>query len=250
MKGMITAAALSLLVGAAHAGEDYYVIPETGDDNAACLVDTPCKTVEAAVSKMSPGSHVLYLAPGEYDLIDITHHRSVWIVPIGTPTNGTCIMDTVTVRSVIVQDNATAWVSCLTVQQVRCRQWSTVDVIDVTFRGGPGVALAANETCRINTTRTIRIAGQIPVFAFADNFSTLYITGSIEITAPDLQMEYFVAAVDAKVDLSLARFSGHPLVSGEKYMLDHATIVFPEAGASAIPGNGYTSKNYSVCRPC
>jgi hypothetical protein len=149
VKRMIAAAALFLLVGTAHA-EDYYVIPETGDDNADCLVDTPCKTVEAAVSKMSPGSHALYLAPGEYDLIDIAHHRSVWIAPIGTPlvppTNGTCIMDTVTVRSVIVQDNATIWVSCLTVQQVSCRQWSTVDVIDVTFRGGPGVALAANET--------------------------------------------------------------------------------------------------------
>jgi hypothetical protein len=247
-----TALAVLILFGPVAAGRagHYYAAP-SGDDRNDCMTPkAPCQSAQAAVRKMPLGLHRLTLAPGRYDeIIDVSHGRQV---SIHGPHNddGSCGDATlVTVSRIMVQDNATIWAHCLSTGQVGCRQWAIADVIDVILDGTAGLALVANETCRINTAGTLWLNGQVDGFAYASNYSTIYVGGAIDIRRPDLKLAYFLRAVDATLDLSEATFSGHPLASGLRFTLDHGVIILPHTGA-AIPGDGFEMINLSVCRRC
>src|SRR5262249_10920037 len=198
-----------------------------GDDGNDCLtVHTACKTAQAAVQRMPLGAHVLHLAPGVYDeTIDVYHGRQVFISgPTGA--EGSCPdMNAVTVRQFLVQDNATIWVRCLSAGQVTCRQWSIADVVDVRFFGMERTTLIARETCRINTGGTLVLDSAFIVFAGADNYSSIILGGNIVVAREGLtSVEYFVGAIDATVDLSNAKFSGHRLQAGKRFYLDHSVL--------------------------
>jgi hypothetical protein len=245
-----------LLSCSAHA-EQWYAAPDGDDGNDCLTVRTACKTAQAAVHKMPLGMHGLHLAPGVYDeTIDVSHGRQVSISgPIGAERS--CPdMNAVTVRQFWVQDNATIWVSCLTTGQVACRQWSIADVFDVRFFGmertsGMGrTPLGANETCRINTDRTLLLDSAFVVFAAAQNYSTIHLAGDIIVAREGLtSAAHFVAAIDATVDLSNAKFSGHPLRAGKRFYLDHGVLVLPPGGIQSIPGVVPGQfVNLSICR--
>jgi hypothetical protein len=247
-----TALAVLTLVGtavSARAGH-YYAAP-SGDDRNDCMTPTtPCQSAQAAVRKMPLGRHRLALAPGTYaEMIDVFHGRQVSIHGPVNDDNSCPDASLVTVGRVFVQDNATIWVKCLTTGKVGCRQWAIADVADVVFDGTSGLALVANETCRINTAGTLWLNGQIDGFAYASNYSTIYVGGAIDIMRPKLKLAYFLRAIDATLDLSEATFSGHPLASGLRFTLDHGVIILPRTGA-AIPGDGFEMINLSVCRRC
>jgi hypothetical protein len=226
-----------LLSCSAHA-EQWYAAPGGDDGNDCLTVRTACKTAQAAVQRMPLGAHVLHLAPGVYDeTIDVSHGRQVSISgPTGA--EGSCPdMSAVTVRQFFVQDNATIWVWCLSTAQVACRQWSIADVLDVRFFGMEQTALVARETCRINTARTLVLDSAFVVFAGADNYSTIYLGGDIVVAREGLaSVAYFVGAIDGTVDLSNAKFSGHPLQAGKRFRLDHGVLVLPSGGIQSIPG--------------
>ena len=237
-----------LLSCSAHA-EQWYAAPD-GDDGNDCLT-LPCKTAQAAVQKMPPGSHGLYLAPGVYDeTINVSHGRQVSISgPIGA--DGSCPdMNALTVRQFWVQDNATIWVSCLSTAQVACRQWSIADVLDVRFFGMERAALVAKETCRINTGRTLVLDSAFVAFARAENYSTIYLAGDIIVAREGLtSVAHFVGAIDSTVDLSNAKFSGHPLQAGKRFSLDHGVLVLPPGGIKPIPGaEPGEFVSFSICR--
>jgi hypothetical protein len=238
-----------LLSCSAHA-EHWYVAPDGDDGNDCQTVHTACKTAQAAVQKMPLGAHWLSLAPGIYDeTVNVSHGRQVSISgPIGA--EGSCPdMNAATVRQFWVQDNATIWVSCLSTGQVACRQWSIADVLDVRFFGVDRTVLAATETCRINTGRTLVLDSAVVVFAGADNYSTIHLSGEIVVAREDLSVAYFVGAVDATVDLSSAKFSGHPLQAGKRFYLDHGVLVLPPGGIRSIPGVVPGEfVNLSICR--
>lgn len=201
---------------------------------------------------MPLGTHVLNLAPGNYDeVIDVVHGKQVDITG-PRKRDGACPdASLVFVKQISVQDNATVWVNCLTTEQVGCRQWSIADVADVIFNGAGFIAIVVNETCRVNAARTIWIDANIAAFAVAQNYSTLHLGGEIVIARPGLTPYYFVNARDSTIDMRNARFSGYPLASGLRFTLDHGIIEFPtEGGAGAIPGNGSDAKRFSICRPC
>jgi hypothetical protein len=239
-----------LLSCSAHA-EHWYVAPDGDDGNDCQTVHTACKTAQAAVQKLPLGMHRLYLAPGIYDeTINVSHGRQVSMSgPISA--EGSCPdMNAVTVRHFWVQDNATIWVSCLSTEQVRCRQWSIADVLDVRFFGMGGTALLATETCRINTRRTLVLDSALVVFAGAENYSTIYLAGDIVVAREGLtSVAYFVGAIDGTVDLSGAKFSGHPLQAGKRFYLDHGVLVLPPGGIRSIPGAVPGEfVNLSICR--
>src|SRR5262249_19505829 len=156
----------------------------------------------------------LQLAPGVYDeAIVVSHGRQVSIS--GPTAERRCPdMNAVTVRQVWAADNATIWVSCLSTGQVACRQWAIADVFDVRFFGVEGTALVATDTCRVNTARTLVLDSASVVFASAQNYSTVYLCCDIVVAREGLTVGYFVDAVDSTVDLSGAKFSGHPLQAG------------------------------------
>jgi hypothetical protein len=241
----LCAIAFALLLSCPAHAEQWYAAPDGDDGNDCLTVHTACKTAQAAVRKMPPGAHGLHLAPGVYDeTIDVSHGRQVSI-------SGPCPdMNAVTVRQFLVQDNATIWVSCLSTGQVACRQWSIADVIDVRFFGMGRTALAAGETCRINTARTLVLDSAFVVFAVAQNYSTIYLAGDIVVAREGLtSVAYFVHAVDATVDLSGAKFSGHPLQAGKRFYLDHGVLVLPPTGVQSIPGaEPGEFVNLSICR--
>jgi hypothetical protein len=226
-----------LLSCSAHA-EHWYAAPDGDDGNDCLTVRTACKTAQAAVQKMPPGGHRLELAPGVYDeTIDVSHGRQVSINgPMGA--EGSCSdMNAVTVREFLVEDNATIWGWCLSTGQVRCRQWSIADVLDVRFFG-MAHALVATETCRINSARTLMVDGAFVVFAWAQNYSTIYLAGDIVVAREGLTSAHFVLAIDGTVDLSGAKFSGHPLQAGKRFYLDHGVLVLPPGGVQSIPRCG------------
>src|SRR5262249_55984194 len=228
----------ALLLSCSAYAEQWYAAPD-GDDGSDCLtVRTACKTAQAAVQKMPLGGHGLYLAPGVYDeTINVSHGRQVVVSgPIGA--DGSCPdMNAVTVRRFLAQDNATVWVGCLSTEQVACRQWSIADVLDVRFVGMKQTALVAMETCRINTARTLVLDCAFIVFAGADNYSTIHLSGDIVVARQDLtSVAYFVGAIDGTVDLSYAKFSGYPLRAGKRFYLDHGVLVLPAGGIQSIPG--------------
>ena len=234
----------SLLSCSAHA-EDWYAALDGDDGNDCLTVRTPCKTAQSAVQRMPLGAHVLHLAPGVYDeTIDVSHGRQVSI-------SGPCPdMNAVTVRQFLVQDNATIWVECLSTEQVWCRQWSIADVFDVRFFGMGRTALAAGETCRINTARTLVLDKAFVIFAGANNYSTVFLGGDIEVAREGLtSVAYFVSAFDSTVDLTQAKFSGHPLQAGKRFYLDHGVLVLPPGGVQSIPGaEPGEFVNHSICR--
>jgi len=223
-----------------------------GDDGNDCLtVRTACKTAREAVQKMPQGTNGLTLAPGIYDeTIDVSHGRQVWIHgPMGA--DGSCPdMNAVMVRQFLVQDNATSWVQCLSTGQVACRQLSIADVVDVRFFGMGRTALAAGETCRINTARTLVLDKAFVIFAGANNYSTVFLGGDIEVAREGLtSVAYFVSAFDSTVDLTQAKFSGHPLQAGKRFYLDHGVLVLPPGGVQSIPGaEPGEFVNHSICR--
>jgi hypothetical protein len=231
--------------------EHWFAAPD-GNDGSDCLtVRTACKTAQAAVQKMPLGGHLLHLAPGVYDeTIDVSHGRQVLISgPIGA--EGSCLdVNAVTVRKFWVQDNATIWVWCLSTEQVACRQWSIADVFDVRFFGMDRTALEATETCRINTTRTLVLDSAFVVFARAQNYSTINLVGEIVVAREGLtSVAHFVGAIDGTVDLSNAKFSGHPLQAGKRFYLDHGVLVLPPGGIQSIPGaEPGEFVNLSICR--
>jgi hypothetical protein len=240
-----------LLSSSAHA-EHWYAAPEGDDGNDCLTVRTACKTAQATVQKMPLGMHGLHLAPGVYDeTIDVSHGRQVSISgPIGAERS--CPdMNAVTVRQFWVQDNATIWVLCLSTGQVACRQWSIADVSDVRFVGGmERTPLVATETCRINAERTLVLDSAFVVFAGAENYSTIHLAGDIIVAREGLtSAAHFVAAIDATVDLSNAKFSGHPLQAGKRFYLDHGVLVLPPSGIQSIPGAvPGVFVNLSICR--
>jgi hypothetical protein len=245
-----------LLSSSAHA-EHWYTAPDGDDGNDCLTVRTACKTAQATVQKMPLGMHGLHLAPGVYDeTIDVSHGRQVSISgPIGAERS--CPdMNAVTVRQFWVQDNATIWVSCLGTGQVACRQWSIADVSDVRFVGMERTfgmertPLVATETCRINTERTLVLDSAFVVFAGAENYSTIHLAGDIIVAREGLtSAAHFVAAIDATVDLSNAKFSGHPLQAGKRFYLDHGVLVLPPGGIQSIPGAvSGEFVNLSICR--
>jgi hypothetical protein len=239
-----------LLSCSAHA-EQWYAAPGGDDGNDCLTVHTACKTAQAAVQRMPLGAHRLHLAPGVYDeTIDVSHGRQVSISgPIDEERS--CLdRNAVTVRQFFVQDNATIWVWCLSTGQVACRQWSIADVVDVRFFGMEQVSLIAKETCRINTARTLVLDSAFVVFAGADNYSTIYLGGDIVVAREGLtSVAYFVGAIDATVDLSSAKFSGHPLQGGKRFYLDHGVLVMPPGGIQLIPGALQGEfVNHSICR--
>jgi hypothetical protein len=252
-KIMCAIAVMSLLLWMPGTGRaaDFYAAP-SGDDGYDCgTAQRPCKSAQAAIRKMAPGAHALYLAPGRYDeVLDVSHGRQVSISGLMLDPAGSCTdARAVTVNRVWVQDNATVWVTCLTTGAITCRQWSIVDAIDVRFDGTSRTALVANETCRINTARILWVDGPIVVFASATNYSTIYLAGNIVIEKPNLSLSYFLTAEDATLDLSGAVFSGHSLAAGLQFRLDHGVLVLPQAGIETIPGKGAESTNHSICRP-
>jgi hypothetical protein len=246
-----TALAVLTLVGpAASARAGHYYAAPSGDDRNDCMtLTTPCQSAQAAVRKMPLGHHRLSLAPGRYaEIIEVFHGRQVAIR--GSMLDNVCLdANAVAVSQISVQDNATIWVNCLTTGVVACRQWAIADVADVVFDGSNGLALVANETCRINATGTLWLNGHVAGFAVATNYSTIYLAGQIVVSAPNLSLAYFLRAIDATLNLSEATFSGHPLASGLRFTLDHGVIILPHTGA-AIPGDGFEMINLSVCRRC
>jgi hypothetical protein len=241
----------ALLVSCPAHAELWYPAPGGNDRNNCLTARRACKTAQAAVRKMRVGAHALLLAPGVYDeAIDVSHGRQVSIFgPIGA--DGSCPdMYAVTVRQFWAQDNATIRVSCLSTGQISCRQWSTADVLDVRFFGTEGIALAANETCRINTARTLVLDKAFVIFAGANNYSTVFLGGDIEVAREGLtSVAYFVSAFDSTVDLTQAKFSGHPLQAGKRFSLDHGVLVLPPGGVQSIPGaEPGEFVNHSICR--
>src|SRR5262245_1945178 len=239
-----------LLSCSAHA-EQWYAAQDGDDGNDCLTVRTACKTAQAAVQKMPVGGHGLHLASGVYDeTINVSHGRQVWISgPIGA--EGSCPdMNAVTVGQFWVQDNATIWVRCLSTGQVACRQWSIADVLDVRFFGVERTALIAKETCRINTGRTLVLDSAFVVFAGSDNYSTIYLAGDIVVAREGLtSVAHFVGAIDGTVDLSNAKFSGHPLQAGKRFYLDHGVLVLLPGGIKSIPGAVPGEfVNHSICR--
>ena len=240
----------SLLSCSAHA-EDWYAALDGDDGNDCLTVRTACKTAQGAVQKMPPGGHGLHLAPGVYDeTINVSHGRQVSISgPMGA--EGSCPeMNAVTVRQLWVQDNATIWVECLSTEQVWCRQWSIADVFDVRFFGMERTALVATETCRINTGHTLVLDSAFVVFAGAQNYSTIHLAGDIVVAREGLtSVAHFVGAIDGTVDLTDAKFSGHPLQAGKRFYLDHGVLVLPPGGIQSIPGaEPGEFVNLSICR--
>jgi hypothetical protein len=238
-----------LLSCSAHAN-DWYAAPDGDDGNDCLTARTACKTAQAAVQKMPVGGHGLQLAPGVYDeTINVTHGRQVWVSgPISTERS--CPdMNAVTVRQFWVQDNATIVIWCLSTGQVACRQWSIADVLDVRFLGTERTALVATETCRINTGRTL-VLDSFVVFAGAQNYSTINVAGDIVVARGGLlSVAHFVGAIDGTVDLSNAKFSGHPLQAGKRFYLDHGVLVLPPGGVQSIPGaEPGEFVNLSICR--
>src|SRR5262245_39304918 len=249
MRAVIIAAALACTAPSVHAG-DYFAAPSGSDAHDCLSLTTPCLTATAAVRKMPVGHHSLGLAAGTYDeIIDVSHARQVAIYGPHDDQGACAGANAVTVRQVSVQDNATIWGNCLTTGAVSCRQWAIADVADVIFDGSQPVALTANETCRINTAGTLSIGGPIAAFAVAQNYSTIFLSGQVIVTRPNMAMVAFVRAIDSTLDLSLATFGGHPFTAGRRFWLDHSVIVFPTAGAGSIPGNGSKASNNSICRP-
>jgi hypothetical protein len=191
------------------------------------------------------------LAPGIYaETIDVYHGRQVAIHGPLSGDSSCPDANVVKVSQRSVQDNATVWVNCLITGTVHCRQWAIADGADVAFDGTSASALVANATCRINTAGTLRLDGHVAGFAIAQNYSTIYVAGEIVVSQPNLELAYFLRAIESTLDLSGAVLSGHPLASGLRFMLDHGVIVFPAAGAGSIPGNGSEATNFFVCRPC
>jgi hypothetical protein len=239
----------SLLSCSAHA-EQWYAAPDGNDGNDCLTVRTACKTAQAAVQKMPVGGHGLHLASGIYDeTINVSHGRQVWVSgPTGA--EGSCPdMNAITVRQFWVQDNATIVIGCLSTSRVECRQWSIADVADVRFFGTEGTVLAAGETCRINTARTLVLDSTFVAFAGADNYSTIYLAGDIVVAREGASVEHFVGAIDSTVDLRDAKFSGHPLQAGKRFYLDHGVLVLPPGGIKSIPGaEPGEFVNLSICR--
>jgi hypothetical protein len=239
-----------LLSCPAHA-EQWYAGPNGDDANDCLTVRTACKTAQGAVQKMPLGRHDLHLAPGVYDeTIDVSHGRQVSISgPIGA--EGSCPdMNAVTIRQFWVQDNATIWVWCLSTGQIACRQWSIADLFDVRFFGVDRTPLEATETCRINTARALVLDSAFVVFARAQNYSTINLAGDIVVAREGLtSVAHFVGAIDGTVDLSNAKFSGHPLQAGKRFYLDHGVLVLPPGGIQSIPGTVPGEfVNLSICR--
>jgi hypothetical protein len=234
-----------LLLCSAHA-KDWYAAPDGDDGNDCLTARTACKTAQAAVQKMPVGGgHGLHLASGVYDeTINVSHGRQVWV-------SGPCPdMNAVTVRQFWVQDNATIVIWCLSTEQVACRQWSIADVLDVRFFGMGRTALVATETCRINTGRTLVLDSAFVVFAGAQNYSTISVAGDIVVAREGLtSVAHFVGAIDGTIDLSDAKFSGHPLQAGKRFYLDHGVLVLPPGGVQSIPGaEPGEFVNHSICR--
>jgi len=250
LHSIISLAILALLALPPSATAGTYYASPTGDDANDCqTLSTPCQTAQAAVDKMPLGPSALFLAPGSYGEINVVHTHQISVN--GMMANGACLnANVVTVSNLWAQDHAVLWANCLTTGQIACRQEAIVDVADVVFDGTKGLALAANETCRINTGRKLWLNGQVAAFAVATNYSTLFFASEIIISQPNLSLAYFVRAVDSTVDFSAATFSGYRLAAGYRFLLDKGTIIFPAAGAAAIPGQGSDAKNFSVCRPC
>jgi hypothetical protein len=241
----------ALLLSRSAQAEQWYAAPGGNDRNNCLTARKACKTAQAAVRKMPLGGNRLHLAPGVYDeAIDVSHGRQVSISgPVDA--EGSCPdMNAVTVRQFWVQDNATIWVRCLSTGQVACRQWAIADVIDVRFFGMERTALVANETCRINTARTLVLDSALVIFAVAVNYSTIYLTGDIVVAREGLtSVAYFLGAVDGTVYLSEAKFSGHPLLAGKRFSLDHGVLVLPPGGVQSIPGaEPGEFVNHSICR--
>jgi hypothetical protein len=242
----------SLLLSCSAHAEQWYAAPDGDDGNDCLTLRTACKTAQAAVRKMPLGAQQgLNLAPGVYDeTIDVSHGQLVSIAgPRGA--EGSCPdMNAVTVRQFWVQDNATILVWCLSTGQVACRQWSIADVFDVRFFSIGGTALVANETCRINTTSMLLVDGAFVVFAWAQNYSTIHLAGDIVVAQEGLtSVADFVRAIDGTVDLSDAKFSGHPLQAGKRFSLDHGVLVLPPGGVKSIPGaEPGEFVNLSICR--
>src|SRR5262249_36227627 len=111
-------------------------------------------------------------------------------------------------------------------------------------------SLVASETCRINTERTLVLDSAFVVFAGAENYSTIHLAGDIIVAREGLtSAAHFVAAIDATVDLSKAKFSGHPLQAGKRFYLDHGVLVLPPGGIQSIPGAVPGEfVNLSICR--
>ena len=88
------------------------------------------------------------------------------------------------------------------------------------------------------------------VFAGAENYSTIHLAGDIIVAREGLtSAAHFVAAIDATVDLSKAKFSGHPLQAGKRFYLDHGVLVLPPGGIQSIPGAVPGEfVNLSICR--
>jgi len=241
---------LALLLSCSAHAQGWYAAPDGDDGNDCLTARTACKTARAVVQKMPLGGNVLHLAPGVYDeTIDVSHGRQVFISgPMGA--EGSCPdRNAVTVRQFLVQDNATIWVWCLSTGQVACRQWSIADAVDVRFFGME-LALVASETCRINTERRLVLDSAFVIFASAQNYSTIRVGGDIVVARAGVtSVAYFVGAIDGTIDLSNAKFSGHPLQAGKRFYLDHSVLVLPPGGVQSIPGAVPGEfVNFSICR--
>src|SRR4051812_28448368 len=173
------AALIALLLWPVGADAENYYVSASGNDGNACLsIESACKTGQAAVGKMAPGIHNLTFAPGIFaETVDVSHGRQVSIQG-PRESDGSCPNPSlVTIGSVVVQDNATAWVGCLTVEAVLCRQYSIVDVANAVFVGSGQVSLHAKETCRINTAQRVWVEANIVALAIADDYSSVHIGG-------------------------------------------------------------------------
>jgi hypothetical protein len=124
------------------------------------------------------------------------------------------------------------------------------DVLDVRFFGMERTALVATETCRINTGRTLVLDSAVVVFAGAENYSTINLAGDIVVAREGLtSVAHFVGAIDGTVDLSNAKFFGHPLQAGKRFYLDHGVLMLPPGGIRSIPGAVPGEfVNLSICR--
>src|ERR1700754_2958457 len=132
LKTAITACGLFALLLTSATAEQFFASPEGNDADDCLSPEQACKTFSVITRKMKPGAHGLNLAAGTYDdTIDIFHGKNV---NISGPADldGKCLDPRAAiVKMVLVQDNATAWVTCLTAQHIGCRQWAIADVINV-----------------------------------------------------------------------------------------------------------------------
>jgi hypothetical protein len=119
-----------------------WVDGENGSDLNNCTELSPCKEIQAAISKVPPPGMFAWIKVagwlGTYAAVDLSHHKTVSVV-------GDCNDPSqVKVASLTAQDFVVLIVQCLSTPSVAARQHAVLDVDRVHFSGNLRLPLECN----------------------------------------------------------------------------------------------------------